>query len=92
MSEPELTEAEQAAQKAMLDHLTHGIPDWNEAARAVVATVRPLLYEEVAQRLLQHAQDAEDHDATESAVYIFMVAAQVVRASANSLEGEQDHA
>jgi hypothetical protein len=48
-------------------------------ARAVVAALRGPLYGEVADRMLQHAQDAEDHDATESAVYTFMVAADQIR-------------
>lgn len=50
-----------------------------ELAEALVAAVRPILFEEVAERMLQHAQDAEDNDATEGAVYTFMVAADRIR-------------
>lgn len=48
-------------------------------ARAVVAAVRGPLLHEAADRMLQHATDAENHDATESAVYTFMVAADRLR-------------
>lgn len=56
-----------------------GVAGFQSMARAVVTALRGPLYGEVADRMLQHAQDAEDHDATESAVYTFMVAADQIR-------------
>lgn len=48
-------------------------------AADVVAALRPVLYEEAAQRMLQHATEAENKDATEGAVYTFAVAADQLR-------------
>jgi hypothetical protein len=80
MSTQPLTPVEQIAEATMLRHLTGvSIPDWTEAARAVVAAVRGPLLHEAADRMLQHATDAENHDASDGAVYTFMVAADRLR-------------
>lgn len=52
-------------------------------ARAIANAV----LEAAADRMLQHSQAAEDHDATEDSVYTFMVAAERLRAWA----GGEDH-
>jgi hypothetical protein len=80
MSTQPLTPAEQLAESTILRHLGGvPIPDWTEAARAVVAAVRGPLLHEAADRMLQHATDAENHDASDGAVYTFMVAADRLR-------------
>lgn len=87
-SQPPLSPAELAAAEALRRHFaennTLGIEslnpdDFAEEARAVVAAVRGPLLHEAADRMLQHATEAENHDATESAVYTFMVAADRLR-------------
>lgn len=52
-------------------------------ARAIAKAV----LEAAAERMLQHATEAEDNDATENAVYVFAVAADRLRAWA----GGEDH-
>jgi hypothetical protein len=85
MSTQPLTEVEQAAARAIggdFECTWHVGCDEEcnaDRARAVVAAVRGPLLHEAADRMLQHAQDAEDHDATEAAVYTFMVAADQIR-------------
>lgn len=74
----ELNAAEQAVVDVLLA-MELETDDRAVEARAVVAAVRGPIHEEVAQRLLRHAQDAKDNDATEDAVYTFMVAANNVR-------------
>ncbi len=93
MPEP-MTKAEQAAAEAIaavrnengyggIEHFAAS--DWEDEARAVVAAVRPLLLDEAAEAMLHHAQAAENNDATEDAVYTFMVAADRIRAWAAAL-------
>jgi hypothetical protein len=68
------------------DEILRMKPEWLAGpAAAIVAKLRPLLFEEVAERMLHHAQAAEDHDATEGAVYTFMVAADQIREWAAAL-------
>lgn len=83
-----LSDAEKAAAQALFRlsetgggyHAEHWtIEDFADEARAVVAAVRGPLLHEAADRMLQHATDAEDHDASDSAVYTFMVAADRLR-------------
>ena len=91
MSEP-MTEAERAVAELLhsnygseyeASHLT--VDGFADEARVAVAAARPHVFEEVAELMLQHAQDAEDHDATEGAVYTFMVAADRIREWAAAL-------
>jgi hypothetical protein len=85
MSTQPLTEVEQAAARAIggdFECTWHVGCDEEcnaDRARAVVAAVRGPLLHEAADRMLQHATDAENHDATDSAVYTFMVAADRLR-------------
>jgi hypothetical protein len=80
-----LTEAEAAAARALAGdfecswHVGCDEECRADMARAVVAAVRGPLLHEAADRMLQHATEAENHDATESAVYTFMVAADRLR-------------
>lgn len=85
MSTQSLTPAEQAAAEAIaatpkcsLRHI-HNDECRARQARAVVAAVRGPLLHEAADRMLQHATDAENHDASDGAVYTFMVAADRLR-------------
>jgi len=87
-----MTEVEQAAADVMrTECVTEGVittadpESFDRTVRAVVAAVRPLVVEEVAEVMLHHAQAAEDNDATEDAVYTFMVAADRIRAWAAAL-------
>lgn len=92
MTTEPMTEAEQAVvdvlegDSACTWHKGCDVEDcYGPRAAAIVAKLRPLLFEEVAERMLQHAQAAEDHDATEGAVYTFMVAADQIREWAAAL-------
>lgn len=58
-------------------HVGCDVEDCHEPrARAIAKAV----LEAAADRMLQHSQDAKDHDATEDSVYTFMVAADRLRA------------
>jgi hypothetical protein len=96
-----LTEAEQCAAESLFRlsetgggyHAAHWtIEDFAVEARAVVAAVRGPLFKGVADRMLQHATDAENNDATEDAVYVFAVAANQIREwAALSLPASKEH-
>jgi len=76
-----LTDAEQAAAEALAAFYppSYTAEEFAREARAVVAAVRGPLLHEAADRMLQHATDAENHDAAEGSVYTFMVAADRLR-------------
>ena len=87
MSTQPLTEVEQAAAKALARIHNRRVEiafelepdDFSGEALEVVAAVRGPLLHEAADRMLQHATDAENHDASDGAVYTFMVAADRLR-------------
>jgi len=83
-----LSDAEAAAALALANHFNSvhaqgvnmlGPEEFAGEARAAVAAVRGPLLHEAADRMLQHATDAENHDAAEGSVYTFMVAADRLR-------------
>ena len=70
----------QSPEEIVTDILSECLYDaFDTEAAAIVKAVRPALYREVADRMLAHATDAEMHDATKDAVYVFMVAADRIR-------------
>lgn len=80
----DLKPIEQAAY-AVLHQYEHGIDpaDLNANCRGCTETARAVassVLNAAADRMLQHSQDAKDHDATEDSVYTFMVAADRLRA------------